>query len=207
MSSSNDDVANAINVELLPIKLEWYVFSYGHINTPINWKTGCYDCIDGRDLMTQVFHYWANLKDSTILLEQSHITVEEISNIFDTTISKKIPIYDGQQHIIAPIFISKKNEWHMAIVFLLDSSDDSISLYWKLKKLYVDTMNLAISLVKLPFNKDVIKYNRYIMVPQQIWCIGPFKMRVNHILLGIIPHLPSIKIVHRTTTICQKYKA
>ena len=185
-------------VAMNPIKLHWYIFSYGHINSRINWNTGNYDCIDGRDLVMQVLHYWAPVADSTIQLAESNVSLEKITDWFDSTVSRKIPIYKGQRHILAPIFISRSNEWHIAIVFLLDSGMESSGLYLRLKKLYVDDMKMAISNIRIA-GRETIKFNKYELVPQQVWQIGAFKMRVHHILQGIIPYLPSIKIAHRST--------
>ena len=202
--SSSDSIA------MNPIKLHWYIFSYGHINSDINWDTCQYDCIDGRDLVMQVFHYWAPIADSTIQLAEPNVSTEEIASWFDTSVSKKIPIYKGQRYVLAPIFISRTNEWHIAIVFLLDKSVDSLGFYLRLNKLYGATMQSAISFIKIA-GCEIIKFNRYESVPQQVWQIGPFKMRVFHILQGIIPHLPVITIVHRTTLKLQeqfmKFKA
>jgi hypothetical protein len=185
-------------VSLNPIKLNWYIFSYGHITGGIDWENNTYECIDGRDLAMQVLYYWAPVADSTIQLAESNVSTEDIAMLFDTSVSKKIPIYKGQRHVLAPIFISQTNEWHIAIVFLLDKSEESVGLYRRLNKLYSETMKKVVIIIKIA-SRDTIKFTRYEKVPQEIWRVGLFKMRVYHILLGIIPHLPSIKIIHRTT--------
>ena len=180
-----------------PIKLHWYIFSYGHINTPINWDTATYDCIDNRNLVIQILHYWANVPDSTIQLEQYHISPEEISSIFSISIQPKITFFKDDKYILAPIFISQSNEWHIAIVFLIDSTIQSEKLFSKLKKIYGDSVVKNLSLISIASRKT-IKFTKLETPPQYVWQIGPIKMRVRHILLGIAPYLPVITIVHRS---------
>lgn len=185
-------------MSVLPIKLHWYIFSYGHIHNSINWTAEIYECVDGRDLTMQVIYYWGTLPDCSMQLTESHISIEDIYSIFANKIAKHIPIYKDQRHILAPIFISQSNEWHIAVVFLLDKSEESEKLFRRLHKLYNATMQSVITLVNIK-GRTIIKFNKYETIPQQVWKIGPFKMRVHHILQGIIPYLPRITIKHRTT--------
>ena len=195
---SSDTVSNSTSVLLCnPIKLHWYIFSYGHINTPINWDTATYDCQYNRNLVIQVLHYWANIPDSTIQLGQYHISPEEIANIFTINIAPKITIFNGEKYILAPIFISQSNEWHIAIVFLIDSTIQSEKLFSKLKKIYGDSVVKNLSLISIA-SRETIKFTKLETPPQHVWQIGPIKMRVRHILLGIAPYLPVITIVHRS---------
>ena len=193
----SSDCASKSIILCNPIKLHWYIFSYGHINTPINWDTATYDCVDNRNLVIQILHYWANVPDSTIQLNQYHISPEEISQVFTKTIAPKITIFTSEKYILAPIFISQSNEWHIAIVFLIDSTIQSEKLFSKLKKIYGDSVVKNLSLISIA-SRETIKFTKLETPPQHVWQIGPIKMRVRHILLGIAPYLPVITIVHRS---------
>ena len=65
-------------IAMNPIKLHWYIFSYGHITGGINWETNTYECIDCHDLVMQAFYYWAPVSDSTIQLAEPNVSTEEI---------------------------------------------------------------------------------------------------------------------------------
>lgn len=198
-------------MSLKNITLNWHIFSYGYINSSINWTSNIL-IINSPDidLIMQILYYWGPIINSSINLEVSHISLEELNFIFDTNISKNIPIYNNEKHILAPIFITQDNTWHMGVIFLLDASDYSFQLYIRLKKLYTNTQLYYIILNNIT-GYDIIKYNNYNvknskingLICNTIWMIGIYKIRLQHILLSIYPYLPKIKI-QRTQIICYK---
>ena len=196
------------------IQLFWHIFGMKSNNNNFSWSDKCYYNKYNYDLLLMQFNYWGPFPNSKMQISKGDISHEELCKIFTNNIITKIPTYKGNPCIICPIYISKENEWHMGIVFLLDNTCESNIFYNSLNKMFQYYKNRKLLLIKIPkfeiIGKNIkIKFGSYETPSEDIWNIEygisndndieiiietKIKMRLSHILKAVNKYLPDIKI-------------